>query len=184
MVKGCDFVNDLKFEICQVHAGWFVCLIGDVEIWASYINRHDSPRLLLKLLGELMSGEREQGTVIFDEEPGCYILSIQRGERCSFSLGFTEKNFLDFYPEYPDGAAVLPELPRTVGDAETLLLIDDLDLYRFACAVGDAFSVYFTADMREQYAKHWMPYPLEELMQAGGMYSQLYTTQTNIARQM
>ena len=158
-------MNDLKFEISQVHAGWFVCLIGDVEIWASYIQMHDSPRQLLKLLGELMSGAREQGSVVFDEEPGCYILTVQRGERCSFSLGFTEKNFLDFYPEYPDGAAVLPELPRMVGDAETLLLVDDLDLYGFACAVGDAFSAYFTSDMREQYAKHWMPFPQEELLE-------------------
>ena len=165
MEKGCDFVNNLKFEISQVHAGWFVCLIGDVEIWASYIQMHDGPRQLLKLLGELMSGEREQGCVVFDEEPGCYILSIQRGERDSFSLGFTEKNFLDFYPQYPDGGSVLPELPRTKSDAETLLVLDDLDLYSFACAVGDAFSAYFTADMREQYAKHWMPFPMEEFIE-------------------
>ena len=156
-------MNDLKFEISQVHAGWFVCLIGDVEIWASYINMHDSPRQLLKLLGELMNGEREKGTVVFDEEPGCYILTVQRGERSSISLEFTERDSLDFYPEYPDGAAVLSKQSGTMGDAETLLLIDDLDLYRFACAVGDAFSAYFTADMREQHAKHWMPFPLEEL---------------------
>ena len=158
-------MNDLKFEICQVHAGWFVCLIGDVEIWASYINRHDSPRQLLKLLVELMSGEREQGCVVFDEEPGCYILSIERGVRDRLSLGFTEKNFLDFYPQYPDAAAVLPELPRTKRDAETLLVLDDLDLYGFACAVGDAFSAYFTPDLRERYAKNWMPFPLEELLE-------------------
>lgn len=158
-------MNNLKFEISQVHAGWFVCLIGDVEIWASYIQRHDSPRQLLKLLGELMRGEREQGCVVFDEEPGCYILSIQRGERDSFSLGFTEKNFLDCYPNYPDRAAVLPVLPRTKSDAEALLLLDDLDLYGFASAVGDAFSEYFTSDLREQYAKNWMPFPLEELLE-------------------
>ena len=133
-------MTDLKFEICQVHAGWFVCLIGDVEIWASSITMHGSPRQLLKLLGELMSGEREKGTVVFDEEPGCYILTVQRGERSSISLEFTERDFLDFYPEYPDGAAVLPERPGSVADAEALLLIDDLDLYQFACAVGDAFS--------------------------------------------
>ena len=165
MEKGCDFVNGLKFEISQVHAGWFVCLIGDVEIWASYINMHDSPRQLLKLLGELMCGEREQGCVVFDEEPGCYILSIERGARDSLSLRFTEQNFLDFYPNYPDAAAVLPVLPRTAGGAETLLLLDDLDLYSFACAVGDAFSAYFTSDLREQYAKNWMPFPLEELLE-------------------
>lgn len=158
-------MNELKFEICQIHAGWFVCLIGDMEIWASYIHLRDSPRLLLKLLGELVSGEREQGGVVFDEEPGCYILTVQRGERSSISLEFTEKNFLDFYPEFPDTAAVLPERPGSADDAETLLLVDDLDLYQFACAVGDAFSAYFTADMREQYAKHWMPFPLEELVE-------------------
>ena len=165
MEKGCDFVNNLKFEICQVRAGWFVCLIGDVEIWASYIHMHDSPRQLLKLLGELMCGEREQGSVVFDEEPGCYILSIERGVRDRFSLEFTEKNFLDFYPKYPDAAAVLPELPRTVGDAEVLLVVDDLDLYRFACAVGDAFSAYHTAVLRERYEKNWMPFPVEELLE-------------------
>ena len=107
-------MNELKFEICQVHAGWFVCLIGDVEIWASYINMHDSPRQLLKLLGELMSGEREKGAVVFDEEPGCYILTVQRGERSSISLEFTERDFLDFYPEYPDGAAVLSKQSGTM----------------------------------------------------------------------
>ena len=168
-------MNDLKFEISQVHAGWFVCLIGDVEIWASYIQMHDSPRQLLKLLGELICGEREQGCVVFDEEPGCYILSIQRGERDSFSLGFTEKNSWDLYPESPDTAAVYPELPRSVGDAATLLSVDDLDLYRFACAVGDAFSAYLTSDMREQYAANWMPFPVVELMELRrtlGDYSQ------------
>lgn len=158
-------MNDLKFEISQVHAGWFVCLIGDVEIWASYIQMHDSPRQLLKLLGELMRGEREQGCVVFDEEPGCYILSIERGARDSLSLRFSEQNFLEFYPQYPDGAAVLPELPRTKSDAETLLVLDDLDLYGFACAVGDALSAYFTPDLRERYAKNWMPFPLEELLE-------------------
>ena len=158
-------MNELKFEICQVHAGWFVCLIGDVEIWASYINMRDSPRQLLKLLGDLISGEREKGTVVFDEEPGCYILSVQGGARSSISLEFTERDFLNLYPEFPDTAAVLPERPGSVADAEALLLIDDLDLYQFACAVGDAFSAYFTADMREQYAKHWMPFPLEELVE-------------------
>ena len=175
-------MNNLKFEISQVHAGWFVCLIGDVEIWASYINMHDSPRQLLKLLGELMGGEREQGCVIFDEEPGCYILSIERGARDSLSLRFSEQNFLDFHPEYPNGAAVLPMLPRTAGDAEALLLVDDLDLYGFACAVGDAFSAYFTSDMREQYAKHWMPFPLEELLELRhtlGDYSENLRLMTN-----
>ena len=62
MEKGCDFVNNLKFEISQVHAGWFVCLIGDVEIWASYIQMHDSPRQLLKLLGELICGSSMRNT--------------------------------------------------------------------------------------------------------------------------
>lgn len=158
-------MTDLKFEICQVHAGWFVCLIGDVEIWASYINMRDSPRQLLKLLGELMSGEREKGTVVFDEEPGCYILTVQGGARSRISLRFTERDFLDLYPEFPDTAAVFPEVHGSVGKVETLLLIDDLDLYQFACAVGDAFSAYFTADMRAKYAKEWMPFPQEELVE-------------------
>ena len=52
-----------------------------------------------------------------------------------------------------------------MGDAEALLLVDDLDLYGFACAVGDAFSAYHTEALRERYAENWMPFPLEELLE-------------------
>ncbi|MBQ8354539.1 MAG: hypothetical protein IJY40_02795 [Oscillospiraceae bacterium] len=168
-------MNDLKFEISQVHAGWFVCLIGDAEVCASNVCGHDGPRQLLKLLAELLSGEREEGCAVFEEEPGTYILSIKRGTQDQLTLLYTKKNLLGWYPLTVGEHRILTELPRNLKIEEQLLLVEDLDLYSFACTVGDAFSAYIPKKMRDKYIGNWMAFPMEELAElrhALGDYSE------------
>lgn len=141
----------LTFSIEKIRHGWFVCRFGDTEIWASNFCGHDGPRQLLKLLVELLCGEREGGHAVFEAEPGAYILSIRSGARDTLSLRYTKRNFLGWYPMCPGQ----PE--------ELLLLAEDLDLYSFASAVCDAFSAYLPKKMRDRYTGNWMPFPVEEL---------------------
>ena len=155
----------LTFSIEKIRHGWFVCRFGDAEIWASNFCGHDGPRQLLKLLAELLRGEREVGHAVFEGEPGTYILSIRSGARDTLSLRYTKRNFLDWYPMSAGTVRVLPELPQQLKPEEQLLLVEDLDLYHFACAVCDAFSAYLPKKMRDRYTGNWMPFPMEELME-------------------
>lgn len=158
-------MDPLSFSIREVDAGWFVCRFGDAEIWASYCCQHDGPRQLLKLLGEVFNGERDGGFAVFEAEPGTYILSIRSGARDVLELWYTETNYFKWYPSDGDGRRVLSELPRHLKLDERILMVEDLDLYRFACDVGDAFSAYIPENMRDKYFRNWMPFPLEELAQ-------------------
>lgn len=146
-------MDTLTFSIEKIRHGWFVCRFGDAEIWASNCCGHDGPRQLLKLLAALFCREQEDGHAVFEAEPGAYILSIRSGARVTLSLRYTKRNFLGWYP-------MCPRQPE-----ELLLLAEDLDLYHFACAVGDAFSAYLPKKMRDRYTGNWMPFPMEELME-------------------
>lgn len=156
-------MQKLNFLIREIKAGWFEFTLGDMEVSASYISDHDGPRQLLKLLTELLSGEREAGYAVFEEEPGAYILSIKQGEQAELTLWYTETNLFDWYPMSVWDPSVLSEVPRDLKLEQQLLSVGDLDLYSLACAVGDAFSAYLPASAREAYLKHWMPFPMKEL---------------------
>ena len=168
-------MQDLTFSIREIKAGWFDFRLGDAEVCASYISDHDGPRQLLKLLAELLSGEREEGCAVFEEEPGTYILSIKRGTQDQLTLLYTKKNLLGWYPLTVGEHRVLTELPRNLKIEEQLLLVEDLDLYSFSCTVGDAFSAYIPKKMRDKYIGNWMAFPMEELAElrhALGDYSE------------
>lgn len=152
-IRMVENVEQLEFSIEEVRHGWFVCRFGDTEIWASNCCGHDGPRQLVKLVTEVLEGERSGGHAVFEAEPGAYLLSIRSGDQVALSLRYTKRNFLAWYPMCP----VQPE--------ELLLLVEDLDLYSFARAVGDAFSSYIPRKMRDRYTGNWMPFPMEELLE-------------------
>lgn len=146
-------VEQLEFSIEKVRHGWFVCRFGDAEIWASNCCGHDGPRQLVKLVTEVLEGERSGGHAVFEAEPGIYILSIRGGNQVTLSLRYTKRNFQDGYPMCP-------------GQLEELLLLaENLDLYSFASAVCDAFSAYLPKKRRDKYIGNWMPFPMVELME-------------------
>ncbi len=158
-------MDTVTFSIEKIRHGWFVCRFGDAEIWASNCCGHDGPRQLLKLLAALFCGEREAGHAVFEAEPGAYILSVRSGDQATLSLRYTKRNFQNWYPMSAGTVRVLPELPRQLKPEEQLLLVEDLDLYHFACAVGDAFSAYLPKKKRDRYTGNWMPFPMEALME-------------------
>lgn len=158
-------MQTLTFSIRKVRSGWFVCRFGDTEIWATDAWQHDGPRQFLKLLYECVSGSREEGFAVFDAEPGTYVLSIRGGEGAELSLWYSSMSHCDWFPEGVGDGCVLPELPRHLKLQEQVLHIGDLDLYSFACAVGDAFSAYIPKQMRDRYTGNWMPFPLGELIE-------------------
>ena len=168
-------MEELSFSIRKIKFGWFDFTLSDAEVSASNVCGHDGPRQLLKLLAELLSGEREEGYAVFEEEPGAYILSIKRGTQDQLTLLYTKKNLLGWYPLTVGEHRILTELPRNLKIEEQLLLVEDLDLYSFACTVGDAFSAYIPKKMRDKYIGNWMAFPMEELAElrhALGDYSE------------
>lgn len=156
-------MQKLNFSIRKIKCGWFDFYLGDAEVCASNVCGHDGPRQLLKLLSELLIGERGEGYAVFEEEPGAYILFIKRGEQEQLTLWYTNRNLPAWYPMAVGPHSVLAELPLNLKLEEQLLFVEDLDLYRFACTVTDAFSAYIPKKMRDKYIGNWMPFPMEEL---------------------
>lgn len=67
----------MEFEIEMVHAGWAVFRFGQVEVWASAIWDHDSPKQLLKMLARSLAGE---GAVLI-------LMGSRRSGRCPYDTG-------------------------------------------------------------------------------------------------
>ena len=77
-------VNDMRtlinFEIQRIYAGWFDVLFKtnkeEVVVTASDAWGNDSPKLFLQILYELVDTHQYSKYVIWDEEPGVYIIFL------------------------------------------------------------------------------------------------------------
>lgn len=144
-------MNKLKFEIEEIHAGWFVFRLNQETVWSSNVWEHDSPRELLQMLLRCSGGER--GYTVFDEEPGTNVLAI---DGSGLRLLFCEESSNEWPEEELHGGGIMPEWAAR----QTLVLqAEHFDLFAFTCAVVDAF----VQIDREEYARNWMPFPEEEL---------------------
>lgn len=72
----------INFEIQRIYAGWFDVLFKtskeEVVVTASDAWGNDSPKLFLQILSELVDKPQYSKYVIWDEEPGVYIIFIDK----------------------------------------------------------------------------------------------------------
>lgn len=153
-------MNTVSFSIRKVRSGWFVCRFADAEVWASDAWDHDGAKQLLGLLANCVGGTWGEGYAVLDGEPGTHLIHIRAGERAELSVCYSGLSHHDWYPADLKGEG---SIPRRVPLKETLLRVEELDLFDFAQAVADAFDAWSPKKMRDQYAGNWMPFPAEEL---------------------
>lgn len=156
----------VNFEIERIYAGWFeVVLYSDdfkIELSASDAWGNDSPKKFLEILCDLIMHENIHRYVIWDEEPGIYVIYISKiNQTCKLNIFFTE----NVYEDVGEVTGILSydELQCKFGELEELLSVDDLYFDYFVKMVVRSFQEYSKGEYREQYEENWMEFPHEEL---------------------
>lgn len=160
----------VNFEIERIFAGWFdIALRSDefkIELSASDAWEKDSPKNVLKILCDLIMNENIHRYVIWDEEPGIYIICISKiNQKCKLNIVYSEKDHDELLKDVSEVTGILSydELQCKFGALEELLSVDDLCLDYFVKTVARSFQEYSKGEHREQYEENWMEFPKEEL---------------------
>lgn len=161
-----NFMTNINFKINSISSGWFdiELLNGEqsISICASNAWENDSPKYLLSLLIDLLTGKANAGYVVFDEEPGTYIMCIQFKSQISLEIYFSN-NDDDEWGNVPlHGNLTSKELFSRIPIDKNLLMIDNLNMESFVSQVVQCFDTYASKHKRDKYEGNWMKFPLEE----------------------
>lgn len=162
-------MNYLNFEIVRIYAGWFDVKFTteekQVEISSSDAWGNDSPRNFLKMLCNLADNKTSNRYVVFDEEPGTYVVHIEKGAVCKFSILYSEYDY-DKWPEVKMcGERKLEEVETMIPGMEELFIVTDFSLEAFARTVVRGFEEYFSVETRAEYEGNWMEFPEKEFLE-------------------
>lgn len=160
-------MNQVDFRIRKLSAGWFVsefsCGGERIRLWASDAWETDTPAHLLELLLTLVTGRRDRGYVIFDEEPGTTVLYLQAAGGADMELFHSSACHDEWEPEALAGRLSKEACKSRLVGIKTLLFVKDFDLPAFAACVAAQFETYVPKHKRDQYEGNWMPFPLSNL---------------------
>lgn len=162
----------INFEIIRVYAGWFdVKFITEekqVEISASDAWENDSPKYFLKMLIDLLNNESNVGYVVFDEEPGTYIVCLEQDKECKLSILYSNFDDDEWKIELC-GERTRAQLEKIIPDTEELFVANGFSLQHFVRTVYRSFEEYMTGERLIEYEVNWMNFPKDELEELRGI---------------
>lgn len=87
-------MTELGFKIRRISSGWFdvsfVLYKEKLNICASNAWGNDAPRHFLKILSRLVKRETEAGYVVYDDEPGTFVVCVCTGEQPCVNIVYSE----------------------------------------------------------------------------------------------
>ena len=163
-----EIMNFVNFEIVRIVAGWFdvkfVTNEKQVEISASDAWGNDSPRYFLRMIIDFFCNKINAGYVIFDEEPGIYIVCIESNDEPQLSIlysGFDDNEVkIDVH-----GNLTRKEIEGLLADTEELLSVSDFSLQLFANTLFRSFDEWSSKSKMNEYEWNWMVFPKAEIEQ-------------------
>lgn len=159
-----EYVN---FEIEGINVGWFDMIYNtkkeNVTVSATDAYGNDSPKYFLQMLCDFLANEIHAGYVLFDEEPGIYIVCIEKEEQYNLSIFFSEsEDICKKFQTY--GKFSASEIKEQVCDIEEMLAIKGISMELFAKTVVRSFEEYSLGKGKKIYEENWMDFPEEEFM--------------------
>lgn len=144
----------MLFKILSITHGWFeVDFNRQFVLTNSDFMGCDAPTLFLNALGELFENKAAVQWLCWQDEPGAYILRLERdGERLIIEIFDAVKD--SAHLEY-SGACLEEEIGKRLCQA-------DVPLKNFAAAVTAEFGLYENGNGRQHYQDHWGDFPQEE----------------------
>lgn len=157
-------MQSVNFKISDINSGWF-----DVE-FSTYVKRvaisacdkyvNDTPKHLISVLNQLLSGNASSGYVSFDERPGTYVVCFEKKSDWLLRIYYTEKESCEWkIPSY--GTLSISKLMRAV-PAKEMLLFAEFDLSYFAQSVYRSFDQYTNSRHLKVYETQWNSFPVKE----------------------
>ena len=107
------------------------------------------------MLAALLRGEARFGYTLFDEEPGTYILAVERGETDVLTFAYTRWEVVDQEEMCPIWG--LESFSRL---AERIPKEEEIDFPLFVRSVYEAFLPW--EKEQDRYEGSWMPFPAQE----------------------
>lgn len=174
-----EYVN---FEIEGIQAGWFDMTynIGKekVTISASDAYGNDSPKYFLQMLCDLLTNKIHTGYVLFDEEPGVYIVCMEKQKEYQLSLFFSEvEDICKKLQVY--GQLSTKEIREQFLELEEMAVVKELSLTAFAKTVVRSFEEYSFYEGKKVYEENWMEFPKEEFLQLQNCLQKQYVEEYN-----
>lgn len=157
----------VNFEIQRIYAGWFDVLFKtekeEIAVTASDAWGNDSPRLFLQILCELVDKQIYNKYVIWDEEPGVYVIFINKIEEVyNIKIAFSEFDHDELFADIRNviGDMSYEEMSSKLKDLELIFECNNIDYVYLLRTVVRAFEEY---ENSAEYQENWMDYPHKEL---------------------
>lgn len=157
----------INFEIQRIYAGWFDVQFKtdreEVVVTASDAWGNDSPKMFAQILSEISDKQNCDRYVIWDEEPGVYIIFINKKERCyNIKIAFSEFCHDELFADVRNvvGEISYEEMCTKLDDLELLFECNDFDYVYLLKTVIRAFEEYNNGVV---YQDNWMDFPNREL---------------------
>lgn len=163
----------VSFEIERIYCGWFdVCCSRNkdntsssdkIHFGASDVWGNDSPQIFLIMLTDILRNEEISGYVVFDEEPGTYIVCIEKGRTCKMEILYSRLCSYEWEDLELSGNLKRKEIEKYIPIADELWVEEDMDLKYFSKTVLRSFEEYEPKKERQEYEEHWNTFPEKEL---------------------
>jgi hypothetical protein len=161
-------VKLVNFEIKRIYAGWFyVEFKGEdkqIMITASDVWDNDSPKYFLKMITECLIEKQFNKYVVFDEEPGTYIVSIEKNETVILTVCYSKIEGFEWNDLELHGDLSLEQIKSYIPIEKELIKIE-IDLGYLAKTIYRSFEEYRFGTNRKEYEENWMKYPEAEFKQ-------------------
>lgn len=163
--------NYINFEIAQISAGWFDVWFKTVDknkwVTASDAWENDSPRAFLKMLCNMLEENNCEKYVIWDEEPGVYIIFIgKRDGKYNMKITYSKICHHELFADIRNvsGDKTYEEMCERMDDLEIRFACDNFYYIYFLRTVLRAFEEYEKKEERlREYRDNWMDFSHKEL---------------------
>lgn len=160
-------MNVVNFEIVRIYAGWFdVKFISEnkeIEISASDVWGNDSPMHYLRLILGILNNRVKDGYVVFDEEPGTYIVCLETTETVKLSILYSDFDDDEWTKIGLHGELSRQEIEKIIPNTEELFVVKDFSIQAFAKTILRGFEEWSLDLKKSEYEENWMEYPQKEV---------------------
>lgn len=164
---------EVNFEIIRIYAGWFdikfITKEKQVEISASDAWGNDSPKYFLRMILDVLDNKISAGYVIFDEEPGTYIVGLEKDTACKLFILYSDFDDDEWRQTELHGELKRKEIETLIPNTEELFSVENFSICSFARTVLRSFEECSSKAKMSEYEENWMEFPQKELEQLSRM---------------
>lgn len=162
-------MNAVNFEIVRIYAGWFdVRFVAEdkkIEISASDAWGNDSPMFFLRMILGILTNRIKDGYVVFDEEPGTYIVCLETTEEVRLSILYSDFDDDEWTKIGLQGELLRREIEEIIPETEELFVANDFSIEAFSKTILRGFEEWSSGSKISEYEANWMEYPKQELFE-------------------